>query len=161
MGKRSAKKRNPLNIIDDQFRSPTLAEDLAQACRLAVEKRAKGVYNASGKDIMSIFEMVERMADFYDCDKSIINRISTERLNQKAKRPPKTGFILQKSIKELAYQPHSFEEGLAIVEQQILEQEKPQLNNQHNETIIYSFISHVICKNTLCRNSKRSNQSFF
>ena len=122
-GRGALKKGDPLNIIDDQFRSPTLAEDLAQACRLAVEKRAKGVYNASGKDIMSIFEMVERMADFYDCDKSIINRISTERLNQKAKRPSKTGFILDKSINELAYQPHSFEEGLAIVEQQILEQE--------------------------------------
>ena len=68
--------------------------------------------------------MVERMADFYGCDKSIINRISSETLNQKAKRPPKTGFILDKSINELSYQPHSFEEGLAIVEQQILEQEK-------------------------------------
>ena len=43
---------------------------------------------------MSILEMVERMADFYKCDKSVINRISTERLNQLAKRPPKTGFIL-------------------------------------------------------------------
>ena len=122
MGRGALKKGDPLNIIDDQFRSPTLAEDLAQAC-ITVEKRAKGVYNASGKDIMSIFEMVERMADFYDCDKSIIKRISTVRLNQKAKRPAKTGFILDKSINELAYQPHSFEEGLAIVEQQILEQE--------------------------------------
>ena len=122
-GRGALKKGNPLNIIDDQFRSPTLVEDLAQACILAVEKRAKGVYNASGKDIMSILEMVERMADFYGCDKSIINRISTVTLNQKAKRPPKTGFILDKSINELAYQPHSFEEGLAIVEQQILEQE--------------------------------------
>ncbi|MBF90275.1 MAG: NAD(P)-dependent oxidoreductase [Flavobacteriales bacterium] len=122
-GRGALKKGDSLNIIDDQFRSPTLAEDLAQACILAVEKRAKGVYNASGKDFMSILEMVERMADFYGCDKSIINRISTATLNQKAKRPSKTGFILEKSIKELAYQPHSFEEGLAIVEHQILEQE--------------------------------------
>ena len=123
-GRGALKKGNPLNIIDDQFRSPTLAEDLAQACILAVEKRAKGIYNASGKDFMTILEMVERMADFYGCDKSIINRISSATLNQKAKRPPKTGFILDKSINELSYQPHSFEEGLAIVEQQILEQEK-------------------------------------
>ena len=72
---------------------------------------------------MSILEMVERMADFYNCDKSIINRINTDKLKQKAKRPLKTGFILDKSINELAYQPHSFEEGLAIVEQQILEQQ--------------------------------------
>ena len=122
-GRRALQKGDSLNIIDDQFRSPTLAEDLAQACVLAVEKRAKGVYHASGKDIMSILEMLERMADFYGCDKSIINRISTSTLNQKAKRPPKTGFILDKSINELAYQPHSFEEGLAIVEQQILEQQ--------------------------------------
>ena len=83
-GRGALKKGDPLNIIDDQFRSPTLAEDLAQACIL-VEKRAKGIYNASGKDFMTILEMVERMADFYDCDKSIINRISTERLNQKQK----------------------------------------------------------------------------
>ena len=30
-------KGDPLNIIDDQF-VPTLAEDLAQACQLAIEK---------------------------------------------------------------------------------------------------------------------------
>lgn len=122
-GRGALKKGDPLNIIDDQFRAPTLAEDLAQACVLAIEKRAEGVFHTSGKDIMSIFEMVERMADFYACDKSIINRISTATLNQKAKRPPKTGFILDKAINELGYQPHTFEEGLAIVEQQILERE--------------------------------------
>ena len=122
-GRGALQKGDPLNIIDDQFRSPTLAEDLAQACVLAVEKRALGVYNASGKDVMSIFEMVERMADFYGCDKSIINRISTATLNQTAKRPPKTGFVLYKATKELGYNPHSFEEGLAIVEEQILERE--------------------------------------
>ena len=115
-------KGDPLNIIDDQFRTPTLAEDLAQACQLAIEKRALGVYHISGKDFMSILEMVQRMADFYQCDPSIISRISTDCLNQKAKRPPKTGFILDKAMKELGYQPHTFEEGLAIVENQILKQ---------------------------------------
>ena len=93
---------------------------MAQACN-AVEKRAKG-FTMFWKDIMSIFEMVERMADFYNCDKSVINRISTERLNQKQK-DHQNRFYITKSIKELAYQPHSFEEGLAIIEQQILEQE--------------------------------------
>lgn len=115
-------KGEPLNIIDDQFRTPTLAEDLAEACLLAIEKRALGVFHVSGKDFMSILEMMERMADFYQCDKSFINRISTATLNQRAKRPPKTGFILDKAMKQLDYQPHTFEEGLAIIEQQIIEQ---------------------------------------
>jgi dTDP-4-dehydrorhamnose reductase len=118
-GRQALKDGQELNIIDDQFRSPTLAEDLAEACRLVIKKQAIGVYNASGKDQMSIYEMVERMADFYKCDKSQINRISSSTLNQKAKRPPKTGFILNKSIKELGYKPHSFEEGLALLEKQL------------------------------------------
>ena len=118
-GRQALKDGQELNIIDDQFRSPPLAEDLAEACRLVIEKQAIGVYNTSGKDQMSIYEMVERMADFYKCDKSQINRISSSTLNQKAKRPPKTGFILNKSIKELGYKPHSFEEGLALLEKQL------------------------------------------
>ena len=117
--RKALKDSQELNITDDQFRSPTLAEDLAQACYLVIEKEAIGVYNASGKDLMSIYEMVERMADFYKCDKSQINRISSTNLNQKAKRPPKTGFILDKSIKELGYKPHSFEEGLNFLEKQL------------------------------------------
>jgi dTDP-4-dehydrorhamnose reductase len=118
-GRKALKEGKQLNIIDDQFRSPTLAEDLAKACVLAIEKQATGIFNASGKDFMSIFEMIERMADFYNCDKSNINRISSETLNQKAKRPPKTGFILTKSNEELGYEPHSFEEGLKLLEQQL------------------------------------------
>lgn len=120
-GRSALKKGKPLNIIDDQFRAPTLAEDLAQACFLAIENEATGIFNASGKDIMSIYEMIERMADFYQCDKSHINRISSSTLNQKAKRPPKTGFILDKSMNELGYQPRSFEEGLHILELQLTE----------------------------------------
>jgi dTDP-4-dehydrorhamnose reductase len=118
-GRKALKEGQELNIIDDQFRSPTLAEDLAQACQLVLEKGVTGIFNASGKDIMSIYEMIQRMAKFYQCDKSKINRISSSTLNQKAKRPPKTGFVLDKIINQIGYQPHSFEEGLAILEKQI------------------------------------------
>jgi len=45
-------KGESLNIIDDQFRAPTLAEDLADICILAARKKALGIFNASGKDIM-------------------------------------------------------------------------------------------------------------
>jgi dTDP-4-dehydrorhamnose reductase len=109
----------PINVVNDQWRMPTLAEDLAEICLLAAAKGAQGIYNASGKDLMSIVELVEQVADFYDLDKTLINPISTASLNQTAKRPVKTGFILDKSIKELGYQPHSFTEGLKIMDQQL------------------------------------------
>jgi dTDP-4-dehydrorhamnose reductase len=112
-------KGDPLNIIDDQIRAPTLAEDLADICILAAKKKALGIFNASGKDIMSIYEIVERIAKHYGNSTDNLNKISTSTLNQKAGRPPKTGFILDKSRKELGYNPHSFEECLTIIDQQL------------------------------------------
>jgi dTDP-4-dehydrorhamnose reductase len=117
--KGALEKGESLNIIDDQFRAPTLAEDLADICILAAKKKAFGIFNASGKDIMSIYEIVERIAKYYGNSTENLNKISTATLKQKAGRPPKTGFILDKSRKGLGYNPHSFEECLTIIDQQL------------------------------------------
>ena len=110
---------NKINIIDDEFRAPTLAEDLAEACVLVAKKKAFGVFHICGKDLMSIYEMVVVIANFYNFDVNLINRISTKKLNQKAKRPHKTGFILDKAINKLGYNPYSFEECLIIIDEQL------------------------------------------
>ena len=110
---------NKINIIDDEFRAPTLAEDLAEACVLVAKKKAFGIFHICGKDLMSIYDMVVVIANFYNFDVRLINRISTKILNQKAKRPPKTGFILDKAINKLGYNPHSFEECLIIIDEQL------------------------------------------
>ena len=117
--KGALEKGEPLNIIDDQFRAPTLAEDLADACILAATKKAYGIFNASGKDIMSIYEIVERIAKHYGNTTENLNKISTATLNQTAGRPTKTGFVLDKSRQVLGYNPHSFEECLAIIDEQL------------------------------------------
>lgn len=117
--KGALEKKQPLNVVNDQFRMPTLAEDLAAACVLAVEKRAEGIFHISGPDYMSILEIVQRVARFFQLDQSLITPISAKTLDQAAERPPKTGFILDKARNELAYRPHSFEEGLEIVKKQL------------------------------------------
>ncbi|HLU85855.1 MAG TPA: hypothetical protein VKZ45_10300, partial [Vicingaceae bacterium] len=72
-----------------------------------------------GKDMMSIIELVYRVADFYGYDKSVVTPIASSSLNQAAQRPPKTGFVLDKAIRQLGYAPHSFEEGLTIITEQL------------------------------------------
>ncbi|MFQ5334775.1 MAG: SDR family oxidoreductase [Flavobacteriales bacterium] len=108
-----------VSVVYDQYRSPTLAEDLASACLLAVVKQSTGIYHVSGKDIMSILEMAQRLAVHYGLDKNLIKPISAATLNQVAKRPRKTGFILDKAVKELAYSPHTFEQALDIIASQL------------------------------------------
>lgn len=117
--KGALEKGEQINVVDDQFRSPTLAEDLADGCILAVDKKATGIYNISGKDQFSIIDLVRTVADYYGLDKSLINPVSSKTLNQPAKRPPVTGFILDKARRELGYEPHSFTEGIALMEQQM------------------------------------------
>lgn len=117
--KNALEKGQPMKIVDDQFRSPTLAEDLAIGCQLVEQKEAEGIYNISGKDQMSIVSLVERVADYFQLDKSSIERVSSSTLNQPAKRPPITGFNLERSIKELGYNPHSFEEGIELLMRQL------------------------------------------
>ena len=108
-----------INVVDDQFRTPTLAEDLANGCLLAAQKRATGIYHISGKNFMSVFDLVYRVADFWKLDKSLINIASSEGIKQPAKRPPITGFIINKAVKNLGYSPRSFEEGLSIINHQL------------------------------------------
>ncbi|WP_316840437.1 SDR family oxidoreductase [Pedobacter gandavensis] len=118
--KAALEKGESINVVNDQWRMPTLAEDLADCCLLAVAKNAQGIYNASGKDMMSISELVYKVADFWNLDKGLIKEVSAATLNQTAKRPARTGFILDKTIHDLGYNPHSFEQGLELLNQQLL-----------------------------------------
>ncbi len=117
--KGSLEQGKQINVVDDQYRTPTLAEDLAMGCYLAEMKQAQGIYNISGKDFMNVYELAQRVADFWELDKNLIGRADSSTFTQPAKRPPRTGFDLTKSREKLGFEPHSFEEGLAVVDEQL------------------------------------------
>ncbi|PIB37220.1 NAD(P)-dependent oxidoreductase [Reichenbachiella sp. 5M10] len=108
-----------LKIVDDQWRTPTLAEDLAMGCYLAAKHRAKGVFNISGKDLLTPYEMAMKTCDYFDLDKSLITKVDGSMFSQPAKRPPKTGFILDKAKDVLGYDPVGFDEGIRLLDQQL------------------------------------------
>ena len=118
--KGALEKGEHINVVDDQYRSPTYAMDLAKGCLSIVEKEQSGLFHLSGKDLMSIIELVYRVADYYGLDKSIINPIKSAVLNQAAKRPPYTGFDLSKAKEWLDYTPISFEEGLDALTKELV-----------------------------------------
>lgn len=122
--KQSLEDKKPINVVDDQYRSPTLAEDLAIGCRLIEEQNATGIFNISGKDQMNIYELVQRVADHFGLSMETVSKIDSKSLNQPAKRPPVTGFDLSKSRKVLGYDPRSFDESIAIVYNQFLNANK-------------------------------------
>ena len=113
--KESLEKGLEMKIIDDQFRAPTFVDDLAMACITILRKNKTGIFNIAGPAAYSVFEIVRKIADHFNYSIEKIERISTETLNQPAKRPPKTGFDLTKAKRELKYQPLSLEKTLDIL----------------------------------------------
>lgn len=125
--KKSLEDRKNIKVVDDQWRTPTLAEDLAEGCFLIVSKKKAGIFNIAGKNLLTPYHMAMATADFFDLPSSYITRADSSTFSQPAKRPPKTGFILDKAITTLEYQPHSFIEGLSILKKQIANQEIKEL----------------------------------
>ena len=117
--KKSLEEGKNIQVVSDQWRTPTLAEDLAMGCYLAAKKKIKGIYNISGKDYLSAYDIAIRTADFFKLDKSLIKKTDSTQFTQPARRPLKTGFIIEKARKDLGYEPHSFEEGLEVLATQL------------------------------------------
>jgi dTDP-4-dehydrorhamnose reductase len=108
-------KGQELSIVDDQFRAPTWADDLAWACLEICRRTKSGIFHICGPKTMSIYDLVCRIADHYSLSSATIKRSDSKNLNQPAKRPPKTGFNLTKVHRELGYSPHSLEETLDLI----------------------------------------------
>jgi dTDP-4-dehydrorhamnose reductase len=117
--KKSLEEGKTISVVNDQWRTPTLAEDLAMGCYLAAIKKAKGIYNISGYEMMTPYDIAIATAEFFGLDKSLIKQTDSTQFKQPAARPPKTGFIIDKARKDLGYQPRSFEEGLKILGDQL------------------------------------------
>lgn len=118
--KKSLEEGKTINVVNDQWRTPTLAEDLAMGCYLAAVKKAKGIYNISGYEMMTPYDIAIKTAELFHLDKSLIQQTDSSKFKQPAVRPPKTGFIIDKAKRDLGYQPKSFEEGLKVLAGQIV-----------------------------------------
>jgi dTDP-4-dehydrorhamnose reductase len=108
-------KGNSIKVVADQVRTPTYAGDLSAGIVLMVNKAARGIYHLSGKDIVTPYDMAIQTAQHLSLDPSLIEKVDARSFTQPAKRPPKTGFDIEKARANLGYEPISFSEGLKKV----------------------------------------------
>lgn len=118
--KKSLEQGKTIQVVNDQWRTPTLAEDLADGCILIAKKCATGVFNISGKDLLTPYQMAVMTADYFGLDKRLIQESNSRLFTQPAKRPPKTGFIIDKAVRDLGYAPKSFFDGIGILAKQLI-----------------------------------------
>ncbi|MFA0962531.1 NAD(P)-dependent oxidoreductase [Roseivirga sp. BDSF3-8] len=117
--KKSLEEGINIKVVTDQLRTPTLAEDLAEGCKLAALKRAQGVYHISGSEPMTPYEIAVATADYFGLDRGLITKADSSNFTQPAKRPPRTGLDISKARSELGYEPRPFMEGLSLLKKQL------------------------------------------
>ena len=114
----SLRKGQQIKVVSDQWRTPTLAEDLALGCWLLAQHSAQGIYHISGRELLTPYQMAQQVAAFFELDATLLEQVDASTFTQPAKRPPRTGFLIEKAGQDLGYQPRTFKEGIALLAQQ-------------------------------------------
>ncbi|MBX3253607.1 MAG: SDR family oxidoreductase [Chitinophagaceae bacterium] len=110
--KENLEKGNSIKVVNDQIRTPTYIEDLSEGIKRIIEKNESGIYHISGKEVFTPYEMALQVADYFHLNKNLMEKVDASVFTQPAKRPLKTGFIIEKAEAVLGYSPVSFKEGM-------------------------------------------------
>lgn len=102
----------PIHVVTDQIRTPTYANDLAVGIERLVHHEKTGIFHLSGRELLSVYEFAETIADVYGLDDSLIHPVESDFFEDAAPRPPETGFIILKAETELGYSPRSLRKAL-------------------------------------------------
>ncbi len=115
----SLRANKEIRIVDDQINNPTFIDDLVQGINKVVELRKEGIYNIGGNEFLNRYEFTLMIAEYFNLDKNLVEKIKTEELNQPARRPLKSGLITIKAQSELGYKPHSMNQALELMKQEL------------------------------------------
>jgi dTDP-4-dehydrorhamnose reductase len=113
-----------INVVSDQYGNPTLADDIAIAMMKIISKKRTGIYHIGGKDYVSRFEFAVKIAEHFHVDSSLIKKIETSELHQKANRPMRGGLLTLKAETDLGIKLAGIESGLQTYRHQKAQKEK-------------------------------------
>lgn len=106
------KAKKTIRVVNDQWRTPTLVNDLATGCIKLLEKRASGIYHLSGAELITPYEFARIIASKFNLDQSLISPVDSTTFKQLGQRPLKTGFTIEKAKNEIDFRPKSLDQGL-------------------------------------------------
>lgn len=101
-----------VSVVTDQQGSPTYVKSLTSAVSFLVENGYKGLYHVTGRTVLMRFEFARLIAEVFKLDQNLIKPITTDQIQQTAKRPMLGGLVIDKVQKILPFKLLSAREGL-------------------------------------------------
>lgn len=113
------KQGRQINIVTDQYVSPTLADNAAEAIIKLIKKNVEGIFHTAGSERINRYDFALKIADVFNLDNGLINPIMSEELKQKAKRPKDSSLDVGK-VEKIGIKLFSVEEGLTQMKRLII-----------------------------------------
>ena len=114
-------KKQSLKIVNDQFNTPTLADNLADVIIQLSKNNFFGIYHCSGLTCVNRFEFAKKISKIFGYPENLIIPISSKELQQIAKRPRRTCLDCNK-ISEKGINLLTIDDALQIMHNQIKEE---------------------------------------
>ncbi len=105
----------PFTVPNDQYATPTYVGDISHAIIALIEAQKSGIYHAAGPEYLSRVAFAEIVADVFSLPKTLINGISTKKLQQAARRPLAGGLKTTKIERELGIHFQSPRQALSFM----------------------------------------------
>jgi len=114
----SLNEEKDIEVVDDQFNNPIWVNDFSYVIDLVITKNIKGLFHIGSNKIYSRYEFAIMIAKVFGLNDRKIHPIKTEKLNQIAKRPLKSGLIFDKLSSKIEVEKIDLEKSLLCIKKE-------------------------------------------
>ena len=107
-----------VTIVTDQYNTPTLVSNAAEAILEIWKQTKSGRFHVCGKECINRFDFAIKVTQIFSLDKKLIQPITSEQLEQIAKRPKKSCLDITKAEKILKIKLLDINQGLLEMKKQ-------------------------------------------
>jgi len=117
----SLKNKQNISVVNDQYNNPTWTNSLAEVIKRCIEQEVRGLAHWGDEDYLNRYEFALKIAKQFGLDQKLIQKISTDSLDQLAPRPLKGGLDASKLSKAIDLKAPSLNESLHIIKKRFKE----------------------------------------
>ncbi|MCX8205491.1 MAG: dTDP-4-dehydrorhamnose reductase [Candidatus Nezhaarchaeota archaeon] len=108
-----------IDVVVDQWNSPTLNTNLAEMILEVAEKRLTGVYHLAGASRISRYDFARLLAETFNLNRELIKPVTASKLSWKAKRPQDSSLDVGKAMKDLDNKPLGILDALRRLREEV------------------------------------------
>jgi dTDP-4-dehydrorhamnose reductase len=108
-----------INVVVDQWNSPSLNTNLAEMIIEVMERRLTGIYHLAGAIRINRYEFAKLIAEAFNLDETLIRPISQDEISWISKRPRDSSLNVGKAIRVLSNKPYTIREALKILKREL------------------------------------------